>query len=158
MRTSLRCLTAFALSAFTLNVAAETIGGLELIRRQQSAPTDAIVEYCRQSAPESIQVVEAGYAVYLSNLEKAMSIWISEKPDKQKFLQIQTASDSPQSRVVEAQIKEVAIRILKNVKQYDPQKYCPWVADRLKSSTPESILKSLHEYDARVEAKLKQKR
>jgi len=131
---------------------AQTTTGRELIRRLQAAPTDAIVQYCNQHAPEADQLLKAGYATYSSNMRTAMDMWIAEKPEKQASLEQEVPSDSVEAKEALATLKNLSDKIPESVKQYDPQKYCPWLAQRLSTTTPESILKSLHQYDARVEA------
>lgn len=149
-------LTALAIMLVASNASAEMIKERELLRRLQTAPSDAIVQYCRTNAPETIQLVDSGYAAYLSSFEKSIAIWSAEKPETQKYLESQIPSDSADVRTIEATINDIGTKILESVKQYDPHKYCPWMASKLKASTPDLILKHLHEYDARVELKLQE--
>lgn len=150
-------LAALTFTACASSFAADLITGYDLVKRQQTASTDAVVEYCHQNSPQSSRVVNEGYAVYLSSLQSAMTSWIAEKPDMQKNLERNVPANSSEVREVNARMQDIHAAILNSVKQYEPAKYCPWVAGKLKATTPESLLKTLHEYDARVRQKLQGK-
>lgn len=150
MNINIRGLASFVILIIAHEAAADTITGLELLRRMQAAPSDAIVQYCSQNAPETNQLFEEGYAVYLSSLNKAVTTWVAENPERLKDLQSQIPSDSVQVRQATATIKNIRSNIQNNIKQYNPKQYCPSAANWLKVSTSESILKLLHEYEARV--------
>jgi hypothetical protein len=151
--------SALSLLPLTQGMATEMVTGRELVRRQQAAPMEAIVQHCHNSAPETSERISAGYTNFATSLQTAMNMWIAEKPEKQKVLmEKQISSDSHEAKEALAALKEIGVKVADSVKQYDPQKYCPWLAQRLSAATPESILKTLHQYDARVESMKNNKR
>ena len=150
--------SALSLLLLTQGMATEMVTGRELVRRQQAAPMEAIVQHCHKSAPETTERISAAYTNFSTSLQTAMDMWIAEKPEKKVSLEKQIPSDSDEAKEALATLKEIGVKVADSVKQYDPQKYCPWLAQRLSAATPESILKTLHQYDARVESMKNSKR
>lgn len=146
--------TALTLFECAPGIAGDMITGYDLLQHQQSATTEAVVEYCHQSDPQSFQSVETAYSVYLSSLHDAVATWIAERPARKEEYERQIPTDSPEVRKSQAQLHELGGKMVDAVKHLDPKSYCPWLANKLRTSTPESILKLLHEYDARVQQKL----
>lgn len=128
--------------------------GRDVMRRLQIAPMDAIVQYCHAHAPEADQLMAIGYATFTANVQKAMDIWTAEKPGNQKSSEVEFSSDSAEAREMLAMLNDLGNKVVDSVKQYDPQKYCPGLAQRLDATSPEAILKSLHQYEARVAARV----
>lgn len=158
MRTRTTIIAGLGFIVVVKGMAAETLTGRELIRRQQAAPMDAIVQYCHKSAPEADERIKAAYAIFSSNLQTAMDMWVAEKPEQKVLLDKEISPDSDQAKSALSTLKEASVKTAESAKQYDPQKYCPWLAQRLSATTPESILKSLHQYAARVESMKNDKR
>lgn len=146
MKIQINLITAFTAVILATDVNAEFITGTDLAKRQHVAPTEEIVKYCRQYSPEIVD----GYALFLTNFENAFTAWIDENPEMKQSLQEPIQLDDEQVLNVEKKITEARTKILNDIKQYDPKLYCPLVSNNLMASTPEAILKSFHEYEARV--------
>lgn len=129
---------------------AQDITQRDYVRQLESAPSDAIVQYCRAKAPEAKGQIDEGYANYLSSLDKAMNMWVSSNPELERSLGTQMSPSD--AKAAQASMRDISSAVLSRIKQYDAHKYCAWMATKLKSTTPQSLLGLLHEYEARARA------
>ncbi|WP_238530978.1 hypothetical protein, partial [Rhodanobacter spathiphylli] len=136
------CLTVAATSAATERGTSQR----DYVRQLESAPSEAIVQYCRTNAPEAQGQVDEGYGTYLSSLDKALDMWISSNPELGRSMGSQMSPAAAKS--AQASMLEISAAVLSGIKKYDAHKYCAWMATKLKSTTPQSMLKSLQEYEA----------
>ncbi len=141
------------------SLAAEEPTGLEYVKRLQTVPLNAILQYCRERAPEAEQAISEGHAHMLGSLEQAMEVWIAERPEMKQSMLQRLPAGSKERVEVEQQMRELqtlAKKSTDSIRQYDPHAYCPWVAKKFQEATPATLLKSLHDYDERVAAKVRQ--
>lgn len=141
--------------------ASEDPTAFEYLKRQQTAQFDIIVQYCRENAPEANQLMNEGYTNFISSLEQGLAIWVSEKPGMKQTLLKKLPSNSEERKELEQkmqEIQDIAKQSLESIKKHNPHTYCPLVANRLKASTPATVLKSLHAYDELVAAELRKKK
>jgi hypothetical protein len=148
-----------ALSLVATAFAAEEHTGVEYLKRQQTVQVDAVVQYCKENAPEADQLVDEGRARFMSSLEQGLEMWFAEKPEMKQTLLQKMPANSKERQEFEQKMQELADiskRSVDAIRKYDPHIYCPWVANKLKASTPATVLKSIHDYNRRVAAKLRQ--
>lgn len=141
-------------------LAVEEPTALDYLRHQQTVQIDAIAQYCRENAPEANQLVSEGHAQFVSSLEQGLEIWVAEKPGMKQTLLQKLPTNSKERQEFEQkmlELRDIAKKSVDSITKYDPHTYCPWVANKFKASTPATVLKSLHDYDNKVAAKLRQK-
>jgi len=148
-----------ALSWVVTAYASEEPTAFEYIKRQHAAQVDAITQYCHENAPEADPLVSTARTSFMSSLEQALEIWLAEKPGMKQTLLQTSPANLKERKELEQKMQELGAISKKSVdaiRQHDPHTYCPWVANKFNAATSATVLKSLHEYDRRVTAKLHQ--
>jgi len=139
--------SAVAFLALTLAInsanATEGVTVKDYLLRMQLLSTEPLINHCRVNAPETAEAVQAGYKNYMSAFDIASKRWL---------LTLGPAASTMAPPSSEQFLKELPTQVLDGIKQYDPAKYCTWLANRLSSITPEGLQKILHDAYARYEA------
>lgn len=116
----------------------------DLMLQANLATTEPLVNYCVANSPRSSAAVKEGFATFTARLSDAIDVQLARTPPRE------WPESIPPDLAKE--MDAVGKKMVENVRHMDPDKYCPWLAERMKSTTKEAILRSLEEYEAKVKA------